>query len=286
MRHKEVAFVIINLNNAGRLKRCLESILNQDYPKHLFSIVLVDNGSQDESTEVATDLGVRVIHESVKSPYSCRNKGILNTKSELLAFIDSNCIPSKQWLSAAVDVMDTLKADIITGPLHFEFDDRPTLFERFDFLNSTLDRTIIDEKTALPGGHLLIKRQIFDEIGLFIGGVRSLADIEWTKRAHAAGYAFGFSKLSSVSYPPKKLRAFISKYIRLGKGSKEIRKATNRPWRPYRIWYVLKHFLPPSPTFMTYLRRQNSVEKTDINVIQLFFLAWFLKILRGIGLLS
>ncbi|MFX0141776.1 MAG: glycosyltransferase [Candidatus Hodarchaeota archaeon] len=52
--------MIVAYNDAVRLERCLKSIKKQDYPNGLIDIVLVDDGSTDDTVRVAKKYGARV----------------------------------------------------------------------------------------------------------------------------------------------------------------------------------------------------------------------------------
>ena len=54
-------FIIPVRNDARRLERCLASILVNDYPRELVQVVVADNGSSDESVEVARRIGADVL---------------------------------------------------------------------------------------------------------------------------------------------------------------------------------------------------------------------------------
>lgn len=55
-----VSMMIVAYNDAGRLERCLKSIKGQDYPQKLIDIVLVDDGSTDDTIKVAKKYGAKV----------------------------------------------------------------------------------------------------------------------------------------------------------------------------------------------------------------------------------
>jgi len=43
-------------NSEKTIKKCLESIINQDYPKELVEIIIVDGGSKDRTIEIAKEM--------------------------------------------------------------------------------------------------------------------------------------------------------------------------------------------------------------------------------------
>ena len=75
------------------LKKCIDSIICQTYTN--MEIILVDDGSPDKCGQICDDyagedLRIRVIHQDNRGLSDARNTGIINSKGELLSFIDSD----------------------------------------------------------------------------------------------------------------------------------------------------------------------------------------------------
>ncbi len=281
-----VSVIVPNLNNAGRLKQCLAQLVAQSYQRALYEIIVIDNGSTDDSLEVADKFPVRLLQQTaIKSPYACKNMGIRRSSGEILAFLDSNCVPDRQWLMHSIRCMEHQKVDIVIGRLIYEFSDPPTIFEYIDFLYDHIDRQEVGKRSALPGGQMLVRRAVFDEIGFFREHMRSLGDIDWTHRAYRAGYAFGYSEASVVSYPAKPFKPFVKKYIRLGTGTRTLWAVTKSLQAPGWYLLVLKHFLIPAPKFVRQLKNKDRAHRNQLTYVQVFLLAWFIKVLYGIGMM-
>ena len=281
----KASVIIPHKDNLERLSRCLEALEVQSFPAGAFEIIVVDNGSSGNVREVLRPHRVRLLEEAlIPSPYLCRNRGIREACGGYLVLLDSNCIPCREWLRAGIEMLETGRRDIVTGPVRFEFSPENTVFERLDYLYSVLREEDLPFRTALPATHLFIRREVFEEIGLFIPNIRSLGDIEWTDRAWRRGFRFHWAGEACVSYPSKDLRAFFRKMLRLGRGSKELWLSKGRVLQdPQWIWQVPKSFLPPNPVLVGSLRRLDRREKTGIGIFRLFWMAWLLKILRGTG---
>ena len=61
-------------NEAANIKACVDSILNQDYPTDAFEIIVIDDGSQDDSYEVCLALAEK--HPEVRLMRNADNCGI------------------------------------------------------------------------------------------------------------------------------------------------------------------------------------------------------------------
>lgn len=88
---KKVSVIVPIYNGEKRLKRCVESILNQDYPE--LELIAVDDGSRDRSWEMLCacaerDGRVRPIHKENGGVSSARNRGLDEAGGEYVQFVD------------------------------------------------------------------------------------------------------------------------------------------------------------------------------------------------------
>jgi glycosyltransferase involved in cell wall biosynthesis len=86
-----VTVVIPCYNQAHFLGEAIESVLSQTYPH--FEIVVVDDGSTDNTSEVASGYPpdkVRLIRQENKGLSAARNAGLYQSRSEYVVFLDSD----------------------------------------------------------------------------------------------------------------------------------------------------------------------------------------------------
>src|SRR4051794_2667993 len=87
--------------------RCLEAVAAQDYPQEVTEVIVVDNGSTDDTRAVVAAYGVTLLIESeIRTSYAARNRGIRHARGEFVAFLDSDCVAAPEWLSQLVSVFD------------------------------------------------------------------------------------------------------------------------------------------------------------------------------------
>lgn len=102
MKTPKVSVVIPTCNRAERLKRVVESLLNQTYQD--FEIIVVDDGSVDGTESMIKGLmkkepcQLAYFKQENKGPGSARNAGITHAKGELILFIDDDVLPAPNLL--------------------------------------------------------------------------------------------------------------------------------------------------------------------------------------------
>jgi glycosyltransferase involved in cell wall biosynthesis len=102
--------VIIPAYNASKfIREAIDSILNQTYKD--YEIIVVDgrDGSTDNTREIVAEYGdaVRYFHQENRGLADARNKGILNSKGQYLAFLDSDDLWFENKLALQVEFLDT-----------------------------------------------------------------------------------------------------------------------------------------------------------------------------------
>src|SRR6266478_3980303 len=99
-----VSFVIPVRDDAFRLNKCLESIKRNQYPHELVEIIVVDNGSTDDSVRVARQHGAVVLRSDGRVA-ELRNYGAQAAIGSILAFVDSDHEIDDRWIPTAVEVL-------------------------------------------------------------------------------------------------------------------------------------------------------------------------------------
>lgn len=160
-----ISVVVAAFNEEKNLPSCLESVLNQDFPKDEYEIVVVDNNSTDKTVEIAKKYGARVVTEKRQGNTYAISKGMSSTKGEIIATLDADTIAEPNWLSLMKKTFEdknvvgaTGNADIKSGNKFLDWMS-PKLygaFLRFNFLIG---------KPHLTGFNLVVRKKAFDEVG-------------------------------------------------------------------------------------------------------------------------
>jgi len=99
-----VSVVIPSYNNEKIISRCLEAVENQSLDRSYYEIIVVNDGSIDNTEEQVKKFNnVQIISIEHSGPSVARNSGAKQAKGKILVFTDSDCIPTHNWLEAMTD---------------------------------------------------------------------------------------------------------------------------------------------------------------------------------------
>jgi cellulose synthase/poly-beta-1,6-N-acetylglucosamine synthase-like glycosyltransferase len=226
-----VSVVIPVYNDVHHLRETLEALEKQTYPDEKCEVFVVDNGSTDESVEVASsfgDVAVLFEHQHLSSPYSARNRGIEASSGDVITLLDATCVPVKDWMEEGVRCLVNGESDLVGGNVDFAFrGERPTAAEVYDSVTNVQMKESIEQGKAKTA-NLFIKRDLFMEIGLFPERVRSGGDVQWTRRAVKEGYLLSYCEGATVYKPARQLSSLVKKQWRVGKGKPAIWREERR----------------------------------------------------------
>jgi len=100
-----ISIVLCTHNGSNKMKSSLESLINQDYPKKDYEIIVVDDGSSDSTYEIVKKYGVRVIrHKTNIGIGAARNTGLRAAKGDIYVCFDDDCTADKNWLKNLANV--------------------------------------------------------------------------------------------------------------------------------------------------------------------------------------
>ncbi len=121
-RWPAVSVIVPTRNRAPYLRELLNALSAQVYPADRFEVIVVDNSSTDGTEEVvhaaANDAvyPLRYLRKQDDGPAASRNRGAELATGEILAFTDSDCVPSPYWVRRAVEHLRP-GVGVICGPI-------------------------------------------------------------------------------------------------------------------------------------------------------------------------
>ena len=200
----KASVIIPNLNGAGWLRDSIESIWEQSEPD--FELIVVDNGSTDESLAIARSYCGRarytLIENSENTGFShAVNQGIAIAKGEYVALFNNDAFAEPQWLAELLRTAEADKRIFAVSSLMLRYyepeladdaGDYVTLLgfacKRGDGLKASRYQRPCRIFSAC-GGAALYRRAILDKIGVFdelFFAYYEDVDLSW--RANNAGY--------------------------------------------------------------------------------------------------
>lgn len=174
----KVSVIVPIYNGEQDLPDLINCLQCQTYPKDKVEYLLVNNNSQDNTSEILQKatlesekigINLKALNENnIQSSYAARNQGIRQATGEILAFTDADCRPLKTWVEELVKPFIDENIGIVVGEIEALLGH--TLLEKYAERNSILSQKFLLEHPFLPYGqtaNLGIRRLIFTKIGLF-----------------------------------------------------------------------------------------------------------------------
>lgn len=178
-----VSIIVPNYNYADSLGVCLQAVLDQTYPRT--EVIVVDDGSTDDSVAVAEAMGVRVIRLTDNGGCArSRNVGAAHAQGDILFFVDSDLAMEPDAVANAVAI---LRADPEVGAVCGLQDPDPLLHDtlvaryrgvQYHYWSASGE----GEVTVLFPAMLAMPRRIFDQIGPFNEDLKQTEEVDYAYR--------------------------------------------------------------------------------------------------------
>jgi GT2 family glycosyltransferase len=228
-----VSLVLPVYNQLVHTMQCLESILR--LPDKGNELIVVDNASTDGTPEYLKGICVTIIHNATN--LGCAkawNQGIKASRGTVIGILSNDIVVTPGWLPALLRFMERTGHGIVSpamreGPLDYELDRYAA-----EFTGACKTAT----RSGLLGPCMLVRREVFDRIGLFDEGFSygGCEDVDFLWRARKAkitagvtGSAFihhfgmvtqnAVKRHVSKTYPAQNLEHFRRKWGRSVRGN-------------------------------------------------------------------
>ena len=215
-----ISIVIPSYNSESTIELCLNALLHQNYAG-AYEIILVDS-SIDKTPDIVRKIfpGIKFIHLDRKTdPGTARNMGIKAAKGEIIAFIDSDCVASPDWLEKIEDAHRRFAVAAIGGSV------RPAnppqdivgwagyIAEFREFLPELPER----EVKHIPTCNISYKRRVFEQYGGFKGEYYPQEDLVFNHELREKGEKIVFMPGIQVKhYHRSHLRQFLVHQHKIG----------------------------------------------------------------------
>ncbi len=167
-----ISVIIPAYNRAHLLSATLHSLLSQTLQAH--EIIVVDDGSTDDTAEVAASFGppVRVIRQKNAGPAAARNTGFRASRGEFIHFFDSDDIALSNKHEVQLRALETSGADIAYGPwvkgqiTADAFMPENLVLQQHGLPNGDLVKALLTNWSIVPHA-CLFRRGIIEKVGGF-----------------------------------------------------------------------------------------------------------------------
>jgi len=270
--HLRFSVIVPAFNAEVTLFSCLEALVAQSISKEDYEVIVVDDGSTDDTSKIAQQFKVRFLYQTNRGPAAARNKGAAEAEGRIILFTDADCVPDRSWLEEMTlrfeepEVMGvkgaykTHQTQLIARFAQAEFEDR------YDLLRPQTSIDMIDTYSAA------FRKYIFQEMGGFDESfpVANNEDTDFSYRLATAGYKLVFNPRAFVFHTHPDT---LWKYLRV------------KFWRGYWRMVVYRRY-PEKAVKDSYTPGVIKIQTLLMALsLSLFFLSWLIPGLLYLGLL-
>jgi len=210
--------VIIAARNMGRtVGECVLATLSQSVPRNLYEVIVVDDGSTDQTAAIARRCGVRTLSQRSSGLAAARNTGAQAARGDIVVFLDADCVPKLDWLAQMVSpfadskivgvkgAYQTNQSGLLPRLIQAEWDDTYRRLQE----NNAID--LVDGYSAA------YRRDAFLAAGGFDPSFAAASDVELSCRLTKAGHRLVFAPKAAVyHYHGNSLTSYVEEAIRSG----------------------------------------------------------------------
>jgi len=205
-----ISFIIPAKNEEKRIIDCLESICSLENNNNQIEIIVIDNGSIDNTVLIAQKCGALVYVKPNITIGEMRNYGAAKAKGDLLVFVDADVVLSKRYIVSALEQVSDTSIGIITGRIGTP--SKSTWVQRAWDLNRQKSKPImfIDWASSM---NMIIRKEVFFEVGGFTPGLITCEDVDISRKVISAGFKILYNANVAITHmgDAKNIKEFFLK---------------------------------------------------------------------------
>lgn len=227
VRWPRVSVVICSYNGSRTIRQTLEAVAGLDYPD--LEVIVVDDGSTDGTAAIAAGHDVHLISQENRGLSAARNTGWQAATGEIVAYLDDDAYPDRDWLRYLAWSFLTTHYAAIGGPNVTPPDDPPVSHAVGHAPGGPIHVLVSDtEAEHIPGCNMAFRRGALAAIeGFDPTFVVAGDDVDACWRIQHAGWRIGFSP-SAVVWHHR--RPSVRAYWRQQRGYGRAEALLERKW--------------------------------------------------------
>lgn len=120
VRDIKLSIVIPTKNRAEMLRGVLRSIAGQKADQNIYEVIVIDNGSTDETKTVPEEFrgkiqNLRYIYDDRPGLHAGRNRGIIESRGELIGYLDDDVVLFPDWVNTVIRAFDDVEVMRVCG---------------------------------------------------------------------------------------------------------------------------------------------------------------------------
>ena len=222
-----ISVVVCSYNGENTIDRCLRALTELAYPE--FEVIVIDDGSTDRTAAIASGYDVRLVRTANHGLSAARNEGLRVATGEIIAFIDDDAWPDRDWLGYLAATYRT-SAHVGVGGPNIPPRDQGKSEQRVARAPGGPIHVLRTDTEAehIPGCNCSFRVDALREIGGFDPTFRVAGDdVDVCWRIHERGWTLGFAPGAVVWH---RRRASIKAYLRQQRGYGAAEALLERKW--------------------------------------------------------
>jgi GT2 family glycosyltransferase len=213
-----ISVVVCSYNGSRTIATTLEWLGRLEYPR--YEVIVVDDGSTDDTAAIAGSFGVRVIRTPANNGLShARNLGLAAATGEIVAYIDDDAFPDPHWLTYLARTFMTTDHAGVGGPNIPPPGDGPIAACVANAPGGPVHVLLSDQVAEhIPGCNMAFRRDRLQAIDGFDARFRRAGDdVDVCWRLQKRGWTLGFNAAAMVWHHRRNsIRAYWRQQIGYG----------------------------------------------------------------------
>lgn len=245
-----VSIVIPVYNRAREIGDCLEVVLSLNHQAARREIIVVDDGSTDDTVAVVRHYPVNLLVQPCNRGQSAaRNAGVRAARGEIIALLDSDCIADPDWLKELLPYFRDSRVALVGGYVGSFF--RESWLDRYEEVQSPLNmgREVAFGTTAasdfyVPTCNVLIRKDAYLEVGGLDESLRLGEDVDLCWRLKEKGRRLLYVPCGQVRHKHRnRFREFLARRFDYGTSeaflfSRHGQVKKRFPWKPAALGFL------------------------------------------------